>query len=104
MLSTATWINPNGGDWSDKSNWSAEQLPGTYDDVVINVLNPGSVVTCPPGYFSAIHSLTAAAPIMIGGGLDLSGGTYSEGTFTAGAVTSSSAIARTRIRAVRAAP
>src|SRR5262249_4160576 len=34
MLSTVTWINPNGGDWGDHNNWSTNQLPGIHDDVV----------------------------------------------------------------------
>src|SRR5262249_55405007 len=34
VLSKVTWINPQGGDWDTKSNWSTGQLPGVGDDVV----------------------------------------------------------------------
>jgi hypothetical protein len=31
------WINTNGGDWSDPTNWSTGTVPGPSDDVLIDV-------------------------------------------------------------------
>jgi RHS repeat-associated protein len=85
-LSTVTWINPAGGDWDTASNWDTHALPGPADDVVINGLNTGALVTHSQNVTDTIHGLTAAAPITLAHGkLDLSGGSS-----TAGALSDSS--------------
>ncbi len=83
MLSTVTWINPAGGDWSTPGDWSSQALPGPNDDVVINDLNPGASVTHSQNVTDTIHSLTAAAPITLSEGeLNLSGGTSTAGALS----------------------
>ncbi len=52
---------PAGGDWGVAGNWSSDKLPGPQDDVVINALNPGAIVTHSQNVTDTIHSLTAAA-------------------------------------------
>ena len=80
MLATVLWMNAAGGDWEVPGNWSTDQLPEPQDDVVINALNPGAIVTHSQNVTDTIHSLTAAAPITLSGGeLDLSGGTSTAG-------------------------
>jgi RHS repeat-associated protein len=74
LLSQVTWLNPAGGDWDTAANWSGGALPGANDDVVINSLNPGAVVTHSLNNTDTVHSITAAAPITLSGGtLSISG-------------------------------
>ncbi|MGP0065533.1 MAG: beta strand repeat-containing protein, partial [Isosphaeraceae bacterium] len=83
LLTTDTWINPAGGDWSTPSDWSSQALPGPNDDVVIDDLNPGASVTHSQNVTDTIHSLTAAAPITLSEGeLNLSGGTSTPGALS----------------------
>ncbi len=80
LLTPVIWMTPAGGDWEVPGNWSTDQLPGPQDDVVINALNPGAIVTHSQNVTDTIHSLTAAAPITLSGGeIDLSGGTSTAG-------------------------
>ena len=37
LLATVQWISTTGGNWDDAANWSTGQVPGTGDDVVIDV-------------------------------------------------------------------
>jgi hypothetical protein len=39
-MSTITWTNTAGGDWSVAANWSSAGVPGAGDDVAITL--PGS--------------------------------------------------------------
>ena len=34
---TVTWVNPEGGNWSQATNWSPTQVPGSADTAVINI-------------------------------------------------------------------
>src|SRR5262245_53251645 len=90
LPATVAWISPGGGAWEAVRNWSTGRLPGPTDDVVIDTLDPGAVIT---HTFDAtwIDSLTAtttqgslafragsltlAAASTVGNALDLSGGT-----------------------------
>jgi hypothetical protein len=65
LLSTITWANPQGGDWSVAGNWDLNRLPGPSDDVVINL--SGITVTHSTGN-DTIHSLTSTNPLMLSGG------------------------------------
>ena len=60
-----TWVNPASGDWSVPSNWSTGQLPGSTDDVQINLA--GVTVTHSVGSDS-VNSLTSSDPIILSGG------------------------------------
>ncbi len=37
VLSSVSWINPNGGDWDTASNWSSDAIPTAADDVTISI-------------------------------------------------------------------
>jgi hypothetical protein len=37
VLDAVRWINPAGGAWSDPANWSSNRVPGTGDDVQIDL-------------------------------------------------------------------
>ena len=37
MLSSISWINPNGGNWDTASNWSSDTIPTASDAVTINI-------------------------------------------------------------------
>src|SRR5262249_6316907 len=67
MLSTITWNNPNGGSWSNTSNWSTSALPGPDDDVVIPALNNGAVVTHSDGG-DTVNSINANGSVTVSGG------------------------------------
>ncbi|HVV01654.1 MAG TPA: hypothetical protein VHH88_09860 [Verrucomicrobiae bacterium] len=69
MADTITWTNTAGGNWSDPSNWSPNQVPGhsnaldSGDDVMIT--NPGNYtvvldVGTSPGYWD-VRNLTVGA-------------------------------------------
>ncbi len=59
LLSTVTWINPDGGDWDTPSNWDTGVLPGPTDDVVIDL--PGIMVTHSSSASDSINSLTISS-------------------------------------------
>jgi hypothetical protein len=52
---SATWVNANGGDWSNPANWLTGVVPGAGDDVLINV--PGNVTITFSTGTTHIHSL-----------------------------------------------
>jgi hypothetical protein len=79
----ATWSNPAGGAWETPSNWSAGNLPGPADDVVIDTLNSGAVITHASDATS-IHSLSST--ISNPGTLNITGGSL---TFAADSVLNS---------------
>src|SRR5262249_53387970 len=35
VLSTITWVGPDGGDWDSTANWSPQQVPTASDNAVI---------------------------------------------------------------------
>ncbi len=67
LLTTVNWISPTSGDWDVGSNWSNGQVPGTGDDVVINVPGASPTITIDSGAQS-VNSVTAADPLVISGG------------------------------------
>ena len=67
LLATVNWISPTSGDWNVGSNWSTGQVPGTGDDVVINVSGASPTVTIDSGAQS-VNSVTAADPLVVSGG------------------------------------
>src|SRR5262245_45808399 len=73
LLSDVTW--DGGGDgtqWSDRFNWSGDQLPGAADDVNINVAaNPSIFVSSGTHSIKSLHS--AEALTLSGGSLQVSG-------------------------------
>jgi hypothetical protein len=67
----AVWINPAGGDWDNRNNWSGNFVPKATDDAVIDV--PGIVVTHKSGSTDSLHALYCTAT------LDVSAGSLSIG-------------------------
>jgi hypothetical protein len=94
MLSTVTWINPNGADWNDASNWSTNQIPGPSDDVVIPALSSGDAVSITKKVANVINSLTAATPIDISSpfGLSIAGNYVPGGPINRGLLSDPSGI------------
>src|SRR5262249_33316180 len=82
MLSIASW--DGGGDgtlWSDRLNWSGDQLPGAADDVEINIAGNPNIVLASGS--QSIHSLHSAEAIVLSGGsLQVSGTVEVDNTFT----------------------
>ncbi len=66
LLSTVDWISSTSGSWDVASNWSTDAVPGTGDDVVINV--SGIAVTSSVNV--SVNSVTSQAE------LELTGGTF----------------------------
>ena len=81
LLATVTWINTNGGDWDTASNWNANRVPGSGDDVII----PASIthtVTHGSPQSDTVHSITAQSPLSLSAGsLDVTT-TLSASSFT----------------------
>jgi hypothetical protein len=75
LLSTVSWINPNGGDWDTPSNWSTGALPGPSDDVVVN--QSGIAVTHSTSAVDTVDGLTISSSRT---SLDISGGTLALST------------------------
>jgi hypothetical protein len=75
VLSTVTWVNPAGGNWSVPANWSTDALPGSGDDVVIN--QAGSPTITMDVSSVSVHSVTSSDPFVVAAGKTL--------TVTAGA-------------------
>ena len=91
LLATVQWINPAGGSWDVASNWSTDAVPGSGDDVVINVSGASPTVTISSNVES-VHSITAADPLGIsGGGLTVAANSTISGglTMTGGSLTAS---------------
>src|SRR5207249_4837203 len=62
---SAIWINPNGGDWSDPTNWQNGQVPGASDEVLIN---EGDVLITHVQGNDEIESLFSNDPFTLSGG------------------------------------
>jgi hypothetical protein len=95
LLSTVTWINPNGGDWDTASNWldtttGTNHVPTANDNAVIAI--SGITVTHTSFFTSdTVNSLTSKATLSVSSGslsfnnasttqnLILSGGTVNAG-------------------------
>jgi hypothetical protein len=65
LLSTVDWISPSSGSWDVASNWSTDAVPGSGDNVVINV--PGVTVTI-SSKVESVNSVTIDDPLDIAGG------------------------------------
>src|SRR5712692_6420616 len=63
-----SWINPAGGDWGTASNWSTGAVPGTADDVTIN-LSGNVTVTHSANVTDTIHSLVNSDTLQIAVGI-----------------------------------
>ncbi len=66
-LTTVTWVGTGSGSWHVPANWSTGQVPGPFDDVVIDAA-AGIVVTYSQGT-SSVHSLTSQNDLSLGGGV-----------------------------------
>jgi hypothetical protein len=60
------WINAAGGDWDTPGNWSSGTVPGSADDVTINL--SGITITHNQGVTDTINSLTSSNPISLSAG------------------------------------
>ncbi len=61
------WNNLAGGNWNDAANWSANVVPGTNDNVIINL--PGTVtINGPMACFGLTIGSSSNAPTLTGGG------------------------------------
>jgi RHS repeat-associated protein/uncharacterized repeat protein (TIGR01451 family) len=67
LLSSVQWTSATSGAWDVGSNWSTGQVPGSSDDVVIDVNSATPTVTIGSGDQS-VHSLMASDPLSITGG------------------------------------
>ena len=73
VVTTVSWINPNGGDWSTPSNWSTGVLPTADQDVIIDI-----AVTSPITHSAGtteIKTLTSTQPFTLSGGTLTTAGT-----------------------------
>ncbi len=78
---TYNWTNTNGGDWSNPANWDRGQVPGPFDNAVINVA--GDVVITHSQGTDTIANLTSNDPIQLTGGvLNVTGTVQVNNTFT----------------------
>ena len=59
FVGTIVWVASGGGSWDTASNWSANRVPTTTDDVVI--VRPGATVTKSGGSASVRSVLSTAA-------------------------------------------
>ncbi|HKI21775.1 MAG TPA: hypothetical protein VKA15_28045, partial [Isosphaeraceae bacterium] len=69
VLSTVSWINASGGDWSTPANWSGDAVPNVTQDAIINIAVSGPITI---DSADAAHSLTDTSA-----SLDLTGGSLS---------------------------
>jgi len=69
VLSTVSWTNPAGGDWSTGANWSGGVVPNVTQDTVINIPVSGPITI---DSANAVHSLTDTTA-----SLDVTGGSLS---------------------------
>ncbi len=67
VLSSVSWIDPNGGDWDTASNWSSGAVPAAGDDVTISiaVTNPITHGSSPSDF---VNSITSSDPIVLSAG------------------------------------
>jgi hypothetical protein len=78
---TYNWTNTAGGDWSNPANWDRGQVPGPYDNAVINVA--GNVVITHSQGTDTIADLTSSNAIQLTGGvLAVTGTVQISNTFT----------------------
>ena len=61
-----SWINASGGSWNDAANWSRGAVPGSADDVTINV--SGNVTVHLSSGSTSVNSLQVANSLVIDGG------------------------------------
>jgi hypothetical protein len=77
---TVSWIGGS-GDWNNTNNWSTGALPGTNDDVVLN-LGPSITVTHSSGTH-VVHSIQGQQLFVLSGGsLTVSNSFQTDNTFT----------------------
>src|SRR5208283_354746 len=69
LPSTVTWMNPAGGNWDNRANWSPANVPGSGDDAVINTTS-AATITIQSGDSESVRSLTTAS----GDTLSITGG------------------------------
>ena len=86
---TVEWISSSSGNWNVASNWSTGAVPGSNQEVIIDVPGASPTVTINSGSQSVYSitandplsitggSLTVAADSTIGGGLSMTGGSLS---------------------------
>ena len=67
LLATVNWVSTSSGDWNVASNWSTHAVPGSGDDVVINVSGATPSITISAGT-ELVHSIAASDPLSITGG------------------------------------
>ncbi len=65
LATSVSWTSASSGSWDTASNWSPAIVPGTGDDVTINV--PGVTVTI-SSKVESVNSITADDPLVISGG------------------------------------
>jgi RHS repeat-associated protein len=67
VLSSVSWINPNGGDWDTATNWSGGMVPKATDNVAIGIAvsNP---ITHDTSAADSVRSVTSSDPIVLSGG------------------------------------
>ncbi|MGO9922159.1 MAG: beta strand repeat-containing protein, partial [Isosphaeraceae bacterium] len=68
LLATVQWISTTGGNWDDAANWSTGQVPGTGDDVVIDVSGATPTITIDSTTQASVNSVECSDPLAIAGG------------------------------------
>jgi hypothetical protein len=66
LPSTVRWTSPAGGNWATASNWSTGTVPGSSDDVIINLSGNTFAVTHSAGT-DTVHSLDNHAALAVTG-------------------------------------
>jgi RHS repeat-associated protein len=59
LLTTVTWINPNGGNWAVGANWSGGSVPGSGDNAVIDTA-AAATIAIQPGDTIQVQGVTTA--------------------------------------------
>ena len=67
VLSSISWINPDGGDWDTVGNWSSDTVPTASDNVTISipVTNP---ITHSASVADSVDTITSQDPIALSAG------------------------------------
>ncbi len=82
---TVSWINPAGGDWATAANWSTGAVPGTGDDVLLNL--PGSVTVTHTGNVTdTVNSLSNSDILAMSAGILNAQTIQNAGTITVGSL------------------
>ena len=84
---TTQWIGAD-GDWSDPSNWSTGEVPGTLDDVVIDLVATDVTITISGGSREVRSLHSEEAFVISGGSLRVSRDSQVNAAFTMAAGTS----------------